>query len=225
MNIKKMTEDRSGAATKSRLVKIYNVLEKRYGHPKCPLTHNNPLQLMAATILSAQCTDKRVNTVTPELFSRYSDAESFANAAPADVEKIIRPLGFYRSKAKSIIESCKRIVKDFDGKIPSTMEKLVSLPGIGRKTANVILGNAFDTPGFPVDTHVKRLLNRIGIVKDLDDPVKIEMVIIDAMPKKYWTNFSHLLIFHGRDRCKARKPDCENCEILKYCEHGKRNKK
>lgn len=206
---------------KDRLIKIYNILEKRYGPQKCFLNHIDPLQLMVATILSAQCTDERVNKVTPGLFELFPDAKAFAAAKLSKLENAIRSTGFYRAKSKNIINACKKIEKDYNGKIPSSMEELLSLPGIGRKTANVILGNAFDVPGFPVDTHVKRLLNLMGIV-DSDDPVRIEFAVIDAMPPEYWTEFSHLLICHGRNRCKARRPDCKNCEIKKLCDYGKR---
>jgi endonuclease-3 len=205
---------------KDRLVKIYNILENSYGPQKCFLNHADPLQLMVATILSAQCTDERVNKVTPGLFKLFPDIKAFASAKPSKLENAIKSTGFYRAKAKNIINACKKIAKEFNGKIPSSMEELISLPGIGRKTANVILGNAFEVPGFPVDTHVKRLLNLIGIVNN-DDPVKIEFSVTDVMPPEYWTEFSHLLIAHGRKKCKARKPDCFNCEIRKLCDHGK----
>lgn len=206
---------------KCRLIKIYDILEERYGPQKCFLNHIDPLQLMVATILSAQCTDERVNKVTPGLFRLFPDAKAFAAAKPSKLENAIRSTGFYRAKSKNIINACKKIEKDFNGQVPCSMEELLSLPGIGRKTANVILGNAFDVPGFPVDTHVKRLLNLMGIV-DSDDPVRIEFAVIESMPSEYWTEFSHLLICHGRNRCKARRPDCDNCEIRQLCDYGKR---
>jgi endonuclease-3 len=206
---------------KNRLLDIYNILENRYGPQKCFLNHVDPLQLMVATILSAQCTDERVNKVTPALFKLFPDAKAFASAKTAKLEEAIKSTGFYRAKSKNIINACKKIVKDFKGSVPSKMEELLSLPGIGRKTANVILGNAFEVPGFPVDTHVKRLLNLIGAV-DSEDPVKIEFAVIENMSSEYWTEFSHLLICHGRNRCKARRPDCGNCEIRKLCDYGKR---
>lgn len=205
---------------KKRLIKIYGILHETYGELLCPLKHSNPLQLMVAVILSAQCTDVRVNIVTSKLFKKYRNIKDFAEADPEEFQEIIRPVGYFRAKSKSIINSCRKIISDFRGKVPESMEELTSLPGIGRKSANVILGNAFGIPGFPVDTHVKRLTNRIGIVKNQNDPVKIEFAVTDVMPDKYWTDFSHLLIFHGRSRCKARKPDCPNCEILRLCDTG-----
>lgn len=198
------------------LVDIYDILFKIYGPQKCFLEHEDPLQLLVSAILSAQCTDAKVNSVTPGLFRIYPDAASFAKADSARLRKIIKPIGLYKAKGANIIKSSRIIVEKFNGKVPRNMEDLTSLPGVGRKTANVILGNAFDIPGFPVDTHVNRLLNRIGIVSN-PSPEKIEIAVNENMPPKYWTEFSHLLIQHGRNRCKARKPDCENCEIRRLC--------
>lgn len=203
-----------------KLEKIYRALSKAYGPQTCPLLHKNPLQLLIATILSAQCTDVRVNQVTPALFSRYQDVKAFTLAEPEELALIIKSAGLYKNKTKSIIGCCKKLVEDYSGKVPKTMEELTNLPGIGRKTANVILGNAFAIPGFPVDTHVKRLLNRIGLVS-VTDPVKIEFAITNILPDKYWTEFSHLLITHGRNRCRARKPDCAHCEIRRWCDYPK----
>jgi endonuclease-3 len=204
-----------------RLKDIYSALFNAYGMQSCTLDYQTPLQLMVATILSAQCTDERVNKITPALFKAYPDAASFAKAKPGDLENLIKSAGFFRAKSSNIIKACQMIEAKHSGKVPSTMEELTALPGIGRKTANVILGDAFEVPDFPVDTHVKRVLNLLGIV-DEDDPVKIEMAVIAKIPKKYWTNFSHLLIIHGRRRCVARKPDCPNCELLNYCKYGRK---
>ena len=204
---------------RKKLIAIFDTLQRTYGPQTCPLTHSSPLQLMVSVILSAQCTDKKVNAITPELFEKYPDANAFENADISELEEIIRPIGLFRAKSANIIAACRKINSDFKGNVPKTMKNLISLPGVGRKTANVILGNAFKIPGFPVDTHVIRLMNRIGIVKT-EKPEKIETVINKNMPDKYWTDFSHLLITHGRNRCKAAKPDCINCEIRNQC--GKR---
>lgn len=206
-----------------RLLEIYSALNGKYGRLLCPLKSSNPLELMVATILSAQCTDKRVNQITELLFSKYKNVKDFAGASQEEFEAIIRPVGYYRAKASNIIKSCRMLIKDFDGKVPASMEQLILLPGVGRKTANVILGNAFAIPGFPVDTHVKRLMNRIGIVKNEESPEKIESAVTGLLPKDYWTDFSHLLIAHGRNRCRARRPDCANCEIRKLCDYKEKN--
>ena len=195
-----------------KLKRIYTYLEEKYGAIECPLTHKNAYELFVAVVLSAQCTDKKVNAVTPALFSRFPTVQALAEADQSDVEEIIRTLGLFRAKSANIIAASKKIVEEFNGEIPADMESLISLPGVGRKTANVILGNAFDIPGFPVDTHVIRLMNRMGIVKT-KTPEKIEAVVNANIDKRYWTEFSHLLITHGRACCNARKPDCENCEL------------
>ena len=195
-----------------KLRKIYNYLEKRYGKIECPLTHKNPYELFVAVVLSAQCTDKKVNLVTPALFAQYPTVNALSKAKQEDVEALIRTLGLFRAKSANIIASAKKIVEKFNGKLPKTMESLISLPGVGRKTANVILGNAFGVPGFPVDTHVIRLMNRMGIVKTTT-PEKIEAIVNANVESQYWTEFSHLLITHGRQGCNARKPDCENCDL------------
>lgn len=200
----------------NKLVDIFNSLQKAYGTQECPLIHKNPLQLLVAVILSAQCTDKKVNSVTPGLFKKYPDAKAFEKAVQKELEEIIRPIGLFRAKSANLIGASTKINSDFNGLVPKTMKELISLPGVGRKTANVILGNAFEIPGLPVDTHVIRLTNRIGLVKT-KNPVKIETIITKKLPDKYWTDFSHLLITHGRNRCPASKPDCNNCEISKLC--------
>lgn len=208
----------TSAARKKLLLKFHDTLFELYGNLECPLVHRTPHELMVATILSAQCTDIRVNMVTEKLFKVYPDVKAFAEADQADLEKIIKPAGLFRAKAANIIKASRKIVEEFNSQVPRTMKELVSLPGIGRKTANVILGNAFEVPGFPVDTHVTRVLNRLGAVSD-KDPVKIEKQVIEVVPEKYWTNFSHLIITHGRRICSARKPECGKCAANKFCKY------
>jgi endonuclease-3 len=191
-------------------------LDKLYPDAHCALHHKTPLQLLVATILSAQCTDVRVNMVTPAVFARYPDAFAFANADQAELEKLIQSTGFFRNKAKNIIACCRQIVEKHNGEVPRTMEELVPLPGVGRKTANVILGNAFNVPGIPVDTHVTRLSFRMGLTTHTD-PVKIEIDLMELIPKKHWTMFGHQMIFHGRQICHARKPMCEQCSLNSFC--------
>lgn len=210
------------SALKTLLKTIYDTLSASYGVIKCPLNASNPYELMVATILSSQCTDARVNKITPSVFRKYASVKAMAKAKTEDLEQLIKSAGFFHAKASNIIKACKAIVENHEAKVPDNMEALTSLSGIGRKTANVILGNAFGTPGLPVDTHVIRLSNRIGIVKT-ENPEKIEEIITGALPDKYWTAFSHLLITHGRKRCTARKPDCKNCEILSFCNYGSKN--
>ena len=197
---------------------IYGLLLKEYPDAKTALNFKKPFQLLIATILSAQCTDVRVNKVTPALFRKYPSVAAFAGAKQAELEQDIRSTGFFRNKAKNIIACCKEIVENFHAEIPLTMEKLNSLPGIGRKTANVVLGNAFGIPAIVVDTHVLRLSNRIGLSKD-KNPVKIEFDMMKIIEKNKWTMISHLLIFHGRNICKARKPLCNKCIIEKLCNY------
>jgi endonuclease-3 len=203
-------------ALRARAKKIVAGLAKLYPDAQCALQHENPLQLLIATILSAQCTDVRVNLVTPALFARYRTAHDYATAEPRELETAIQSTGFFRNKAKNIIACCKQIVETHGGEVPGTMEELVVLPGVGRKTANVILGNAFDTPGITVDTHVARLSKRLGLTKETDPP-KIERDLMELIPKLQWTMFSHRMIFHGRQVCFARKPNCEGCLLNKVC--------
>jgi endonuclease-3 len=203
-------------ALRARVKKILAGLAKLYPDAKCALEHENPLQLLIATILSAQCTDVRVNLVTPALFARYRTANDYATAEPRELETAIQSTGFFRNKAKNIIACCKKIVEEHRGEVPGTMEELVKLPGVGRKTANVILGNAFETPGITVDTHVARLSNRLGLTKK-SDAVKIEHDLMELIPKLQWTMFSHRMIFHGRQVCFARKPNCAGCLLNKVC--------
>ena len=205
---------------RKRTGRILGVLAGLYPDAHCALNHANPLQLLVATILSAQCTDERVNQITPALFARYPDALAFATADRAELEKLIKPSGFFRNKAKSIIACCQQLMDLHGGEVPRTMEELVPLPGVGRKTANVILGNCFGVPGIPVDTHVGRLSQRMGLSVH-SDPVKIERDLMDLVPREEWTMFGHRMIFHGRQVCYARKPLCDSCALAKLCpRHG-----
>jgi len=199
-----------------RVKAIFPILKKTYPNAKCALDHTNPLELLVATILSAQCTDVRVNIVTKTLFKKYKTAADWANAPIEQIEQDIKTTGFYHNKAANIQKACKKLIETFNGKIPSTMEELLTLNGVGRKTANVILGNAFDTPGVVCDTHVIRLSRRLGLSEN-SDPVKLEFDLMEIVPKKNWTLLSHLIVFHGRNICQARKPKCDVCPIAKYC--------
>ena len=201
----------------ARAAEIYARLSRAYPDAHCALDHRNAFELLVATILSAQCTDKRVNMVTPALFARYPDAASLSVARQEDVEELIRSAGFFRTKAKNIIAMSNALVERHGGEVPRSMEALVTLPGVGRKTANVILGNAFDmNEGIVVDTHVSRLSNRLALVAE-DDPVKIEQALIPLFPRENWTMLSHLLIEHGRQICDARKPLCGDCVVRELC--------
>jgi len=192
-------------------------LAETYADAECALKHDNPFQLLAATILSAQCTDERVNMVTPALFAKYPTPAALAASKQADVEKIIQSTGFFRAKATNLRGMAQALVDQFDGELPRTLDEMVSLPGVGRKTANVVLGTAFGLPtGVVVDTHVKRLTRLLGLTKNLD-PVKIEHDLAALLPKSEWINFSHRLIHHGRRICNARKPNCVECPLLKLC--------
>jgi endonuclease-3 len=192
-------------------------LPKIYPDAHCELVHANPLELLVATILSAQCTDKRVNLTTPALFQRCRTAADYAAIPQEELEGLIRPTGFYRNKAKNLRAMGQALVERHGGKVPSTLEELAALPGAGRKTANVVLGNAFSkNEGVVVDTHVGRLSQRLGLTK-FSDPVRIERDLMKLFPRESWTDFSHWLIFHGRRRCAARKPDCPNCELRDIC--------
>ena len=201
---------------KAKCVETYKVLSKEYGKLSCPLFYSSPFQMAISAMLSAQCTDKRVNETVPILFAKYPNPSTMAKAKINDVEKVIRPIGLYRAKARNIVNTAIMIEKEFSGKLPNTIEKLTEFPGIGRKTANVILYHVFNGPGFAVDTHVNRVLNRIGIVKTYD-PLKIEMAIRKILPPEYLGNFSLLLITHGRRICTARKPNCSECKITQLC--------
>ncbi len=200
-----------------RVKKILPILKKTYPDAKTALNFTNPLELLIATILSAQCTDVRVNMITPELFRKYRSAADWAGADLKQIEQDIRTCGFYHNKAVSIQGATRKIVEDFGGQVPRTMEELTTLPGVGRKTANVVLGNAFGIPAIACDTHVLRVSRRLQLSEHADDPVKLEFDLADIVPKKDWTLFSHLLIFHGRRICVARKPDCPACPIAPHC--------
>ena len=211
----------SKKARLARMQQEYRILCAEFPHPQCALHFSNPFELLVATVLSAQTTDKRVNTVTPELFGTYPGPAELAAANPEDVEDIIHPIGFHRTKTKNIIGLSHELCARFDGKVPDTMEALTTLPGVGRKTANVVLGNAFGVPGFPVDTHVMRVTGRLRWRTDWSttspDPVAIERQITACFPPEEWTDLSHRLILHGRAVCHARKPDCVDCPLNDTC--------
>ena len=199
-----------------RARKILRVLEETYPDARCELEFADPFQLLCATVLSAQCTDVRVNSVTPELFRRYPDPTEMAAADPQELELIIRSTGFYRSKAASLMGLAQLIVAEHGAEVPAELQALTQLPGVGRKTANVVLGNAFDIPGITVDTHVGRLSRRMGFTVH-DDPVKVEHDLMSIFPRKTWTQMSHVMIWHGRRRCHSRKPACGACPVVQWC--------
>lgn len=195
---------------------IHRILGREYPGARCELDYRNPFELLVAAVLSAQCTDEKVNSVTPALFSDFPDAEALAGATRARVEEIIRPTGFFRAKTESLRNLSFDIVERYNGKVPRTLEDLVTLRGVGRKTANVVLGNAFGVPGLPVDTHVGRLARRLGLTVE-DDPVAVERDLTRLIKKRDWVSFSHRLIFHGRRCCTARKPACDRCPVNSLC--------
>jgi endonuclease-3 len=203
---------------------ILGLLEQHYPTAHCTLGFINPLELLVATVLSAQCTDERVNMVTPGVFKKYPTAVDYAAAPLADLEEVFHSTGFFRQKANSIKQICQTLVEKFDGQIPASLEELVKLPGIGRKTANVILGNAFGIPGIVVDTHVGRVSQRLGLTIN-KDPVKIEFDLMELVPQAQWTKFSHQLIVHGRQICAAKKPKCPACFLLTHCDFGQKQQK
>jgi endonuclease-3 len=214
-------ENNDQMTTRERVAQLIKAWPKIYPNAHCELDFRNPLQLLVATILSAQSTDRRVNMVTPALFKKYRTAKDYADAPQAELENAIKSTGFYRNKAKSIRGAMRAIVEKYGGKVPDTMEELCALPGVGRKTANVVLGNAFHkNEGIVVDTHVIRLSQRLGLTKH-KDPVKIEENLMNLVPREDWRDWSHWLICHGRRRCYARKPDCSNCEVFRLCPSGK----
>jgi endonuclease III len=207
--------------TRERVAQLVEVFPQVYPGARCELNFKNPLQLLIATILSAQCTDKRVNLVTPSLFSKYKTAADYAKAPQAELEGAIQPTGFFRNKTKSIRGATKAIAERYGGRVPKTMDQLRELPGVGRKTANVVLGNAFGVDeGIVVDTHVIRLSQRLRLTKQ-SNPEKIEQDLMKLVPHQHWTDWSHWLIWHGRRRCFARKPDCHHCEVFRLCPSGK----
>ena len=210
----KLKVDKDQAAR--RVKKIYPILKKTYPNATIALKFVNPLELLIATILSAQCTDKRVNLVTKALFKKHKSPADWIEADIEQIQNDIRSTGFFRNKATNIKGACTKIVEDFDGKVPSTMEELITLPGVGRKTANCVLGDAFGIPGITCDTHVIRLSRRLAL-SDNKDPVKLEFDLAEIVPRRNWTIFSHLIITHGRTFCMARKPNCRDCPIAKHC--------
>ncbi|MDB9527452.1 endonuclease III [Oscillatoria sp. CS-180] len=212
-----MSPRRKLPPTKKRALEVLARLKNLYPDATCSLDYETPVQLLVATILSAQCTDERVNKVTPALFARFPDAPSFAEADVADIEALVKSTGFFRNKAKNIQGACRKIVTDFGGEVPQTMEELTSLPGAARKTANVVLAHAFGiNAGVTVDTHVKRLSNRLGFTQHTD-PRKIEPDLMKLLPQPDWENWSIRLIYHGRAVCNARKPACDRCQLADLC--------
>src|SRR5687767_3694593 len=206
---------------KQRLEVVLPILKRMYPHARCSLDYSTPLELLVATILSAQCTDERVNIVTKDLFKKYRSAGDYARVLQEELEKDIQSTGFYRNKAKSLRGMGAAVVEAHGGNVPRTMEELTALPGVGRKTANVVLGNAFnDAVGVTVDTHVTRVSNRLGLTKHAVDAVKIEQDLMQVVPRDEWTMWSHLLIHHGRAICQARKPKCGQCPLLPHCPAG-----
>ena len=208
----------SAADRKKRAGRIVRKLARAYPDAECALHHENAFQLLIATILSAQCTDHMVNQVTAELFPKYGTPEALADADPAEIEQLIRRTGFYRQKTKSIQSASRDLCEQFDGEVPRTLEELVTLRGVARKTANVVLGNCFDVPGLTVDTHMKRVNRRLRLTRE-EDPVKIERDLMALIPKKEWTVYSHRVITHGRECCDARRPQCMACPLREDCPH------
>lgn len=200
---------------------VLKILKKEYPDASCSLDHRTPLELLVATQLAAQCTDVRVNIVTKDLFKKYKTAEDYAGADIAELEQDIKTTGFFRNKARNIKECCIKLLKEYNGRVPDTMEKLLTLPGVGRKTANVILSTIYNKPGVIVDTHCSRLSGRIGLTKS-ENPEMIEKDLMKLLPKNEWANFSHCLVYHGRAVCQARAPKCEICSILAYCDFGQK---
>jgi endonuclease-3 len=204
------------AARRARALRLVRLLAKTYPDAGCALHHRNAFELLVATILSAQCTDKKVNEVTPALFARFPTPAAMAAASPAEVERLIQPTGFFRQKAKSIQSAAQDLETRFGGQVPGTLEALVTLRGVGRKTANVVLGNAFEVPGLTVDTHMQRINRRLGLTRE-EDPEKIERDLMQLIPQKEWTLYSHRVIHHGRVCCIARRPQCETCPLRPDC--------
>jgi len=205
----------------TKVKKIISALEKEFPDARIRLNHSSPFELLVATILSAQCTDERVNIVTKALFSKYKTSRDFANLKTQELEKMIFSTGYYKSKARHIIESAKIIEERFNGQVPSELESLLELPGVGRKTANVILSHSFNKPGIVVDTHVIRITNRLGLVKT-KNPQKIEFQLMEIVPKDKWVVFTHLLIAHGRKYCTSRSPKCDLCPINSLCDYNQK---
>jgi endonuclease-3 len=208
---------RAAGADPKRVAAILAKLDEAYPNATCELNHKNAFELLIATILSAQCTDVRVNQVTATLFKKYPDAKAFAYATPSELEQEIRPTGFFRNKTKSVMGASKGILENFGGEVPRTMEEILTLPGVARKTANVVLGTAYGIPsGIVVDTHVQRIANRLDLTRN-EDPKKIEQDLMQVIPKDKWIQFSHQIIWHGRRVCQARKPKCVECNMESLC--------
>lgn len=207
---------------KEKVINILEILNEKFGKPECALKYNTPFELLVAVILSAQCTDVRVNIVTSEMYKKVNTPEQFANLPVEEIEEMIKSTGFYRNKAKNIKLCSQQLLNEYNGEIPQEMDKLVKLAGVGRKTANVVRGEIWGlADGITVDTHVKRLSNLIGLTKN-DDPIKIEQDLMKIVPRDSWIDFSHYLILQGRDKCIARRPKCQECEISGYCPYGKK---
>lgn len=207
---------------KEKVINILEILNKKFGKPECALKYSTPFELLVAVILSAQCTDVRVNIVTSEMYKKVNTPEQFANLPVEEIEEMIKSTGFYRNKAKNIKLCSQQLLNEHNGEIPQEMDKLVKLAGVGRKTANVVRGEIWGlADGITVDTHVKRLSNLIGLTKN-DDPIKIEQDLMKIVPRDSWIDFSHYLILQGRDKCIARRPKCQECEISSYCTYGKK---
>lgn len=205
---------------KSKVIEIIKVFKNLYPEAGCTLEFEDPIQLLIAAQLSAQCTDSRVNTITPVLFDKYRNVYDFAKANIKELENIIRPVGFFRNKSRNITGCCRMIVEKYGGDLPSEREKLLKLPGVGRKTANLVLGDIYGIPAIVVDTHCKRLAGRIGLT-DSENPKKIEFDLMEITPKQEWSRFCHQMVLHGRAICNARKPGCSECEIIDFCDTGK----
>lgn len=204
---------------KERIAKIIEALDREYGEATCSLTYEKPHELLIATRLSAQCTDERVNRITPELFAKYPTLESIAKADLADITRIVRPCGFYKVKAQNIVDMANMLINVYGGKVPDTIEELTKLPGVGRKTANLILGDIYHKPAVVADTHCIRISNLLGLC-DTKDPYKVEMALAKLLPKEKSASFCHQLVWHGRKTCIARRPKCELCPLYPYCPTG-----
>lgn len=216
---KENTVDHAERPSEEKVKAILSLLDLHYPDADCTLAYRSPLELLVATVLSAQCTDERVNQVVPGLFGKYPSTKAYAEAPLEELEAAIKSTGFYRNKARNIKACCALLMERFDGKVPADMETLTGLPGVGRKTANVILGNAFGIPGLVVDTHVARVSRRLGLTRQ-KDPEKIERDLMKIVPRDRWVKFSHQLILHGRRTCQARKPKMEICPLCPWCSHA-----
>lgn len=208
---------------KEKALLAIEALKNKYPDSICSLNADNPLQLIIATRLSAQCTDARVNLVTPALFEKYKTVEDFANADINDIEKLVHSCGFYRAKARDIIGMCQKMISDFGGEVPDTIEKLTSLPGVGRKTANLIMGDVYGQPAVVADTHLIRISNLLGLV-ETKDPLKVEMQLRKILPDEESNDFCHRCVLHGRDTCVSGRPKCGECEMQSFCKHGQSKK-